>query len=69
MDATFEVIRILATVVFVLLLIVSASLLVVVVGIILFATGEGVVWLRSLRQGRLHSLGSRFLRSGNHSPL
>jgi hypothetical protein len=48
-EATFEIIRILATFTFFLLLIVGASLLILVVGIVLFATGEGVMWLRSLR--------------------
>ena len=64
MEATFEMIRILATFTFFLLLIVGASLLVLAVGIVLFVTGEGVLWLRSLWAGsRSHALGSGFLRS------
>ena len=60
-DFTVEIIQILATYVF-FLLAVAVLLSAITVGVVLFAIGEGVVWLRSHRAGsRSYAPGTRFV--------
>jgi hypothetical protein len=61
-DFIVDIIRIFATYAF-LLLAVAALLFAITIGVVLFAMGEGVVWLRSHRAGsRSYGPGSRFIR-------